>query len=120
MNNEAISDFLSDARDNAPDALQHYFLSFEDYWERKLWHELTDLLVEFYQESQSAGQRIQLYENFVKGFADKINQLKLVQIGLSAAGQCKGMILALLLLSCLSSVAGETRRDEAYTDTIGL
>lgn len=91
MNNEAIADFLSSARDAAPENLQHYFLSFEDYWERKLWHELTDLLVEFYQEDGSKGIRIPLYENFVKTFAEKVNQLRLVQIGLSAAGQCKGM-----------------------------
>ena len=90
MENEKIADFLSSQRDSAPDDLQHYFLSFEDYWERKLWHELTDILVTFYNEPQSTGQRIPLYENFVKGFADKINQLKLVTLGLSTASQCKG------------------------------
>ena len=90
MDNEKISDFLSEQRDAAPDSLQHYFLSFEDYWERKLWHELTDILVQFYNESGSAGQRIGIYNNFIKTFADKINQLKLVTIGLSTASQYKG------------------------------
>jgi len=92
MENEKIADFLSDQRDAAPDDLQHYFLSFEDYWERKLWHELTDILVQFYNEKESASQRIPLYNNFIKSFADKINQLKLVQIGLSTASQCEGTI----------------------------
>ncbi len=90
MENEKIADFLQIQRDSAPDELQHYLLNFEDYWERKLWHELTDIIVTYYEEPNSASQRIPIYENFIKSFADKINQLKLVKIGLGAAGQCKG------------------------------
>ena len=90
MDNEKISDFLSQQRDQAPDDLQHYFLTFEDYWERKLWHELTDILVTYYNEPQSADQRIPIYNNFVKTFAHKINQLKLVTIGLSTASRIEG------------------------------
>jgi len=90
MDAEKMSDFLQQQRDSAPDDLQHYFLSFEDYWERKLWHELTDILVDFYNEPESAGQRIDMYNNFIKSFADKINQLKLVTLVLRAAEQCKG------------------------------
>lgn len=90
MDNEKISTFLSTQRDAAPDSLQHYFLTFEDYWERKLWHELTDILVTYYNEPQSADQRIPIYNNFIKTFADRINQLKLVEIGLSAASRIDG------------------------------
>jgi 26S proteasome regulatory subunit N9 len=92
MENEKISDFLQEQRDEAPEDLQHFFLSFEDYWERKLWHELTDILVQFYAEPQSAKQRLPIYNNFIKSFADKINQLKLVRIGLSTANECKGVL----------------------------
>jgi len=90
MDNEKISTLLDSIRNDSPDDLQHYFLSFEDYWERKLWHELTDILVHYYQEEGSKPKRLELYEGFVKTFADKINQLKLVLIGLAAASQCKG------------------------------
>lgn len=94
MDNEKISNFLDSQRDAAPEDLQHYFLTFEDHWERKLWHELTDLLVTYFDEPQSAPQRIPIYSNFIKTFADKINQLKLVKIGLSTATQCSGKCLA--------------------------
>ncbi|KAL1620329.1 26S proteasome regulatory subunit [Diplodia seriata] len=87
---EMIPDYLAEQRDAAPDDLQPFFLNFEDYWERKLWHELTDSLVEFYSHPQSAPQRINLFNTFVRTFADKINQLKLVTLGLSAASQFKG------------------------------
>lgn len=91
--NEKMFDFLKDERDKAPEALQHYFVDFEDSWERKLWHELTDQLVTYYAEPESASQRLPIFNHFIKTFADKINQLKLVRIGLSTANQCKGEIL---------------------------
>jgi len=92
MDNEKVGNFLADQREQASDDVQHYFLTFEDYWERKLWHELTDTLVEFYNDEQSAAQRIPIFENFVKAFADKINQLKLVDLALKAATECEGEI----------------------------
>ena len=94
MDVDTIPDLLSTQRDNAPDDLQHYFLTFEDYWERKLWHELTDVLVEFFHNDQSAKQRIPLYDTFIKSFADKINQLKLVTLGLATASQCSSQWLS--------------------------
>lgn len=90
MDTDAIPNLLGDLRDDAPDELQHYFISFEDYWERKLWHELTESLLEYFGHSESAPKRIPLYEKFLKAFAAKINQLKLVKLGLGAATQCKG------------------------------
>lgn len=90
MDNEKVSRFLGDLRDNVDESLVHAVISFEDFWERKLWHELTEVLLEFYGERQSASQRIPVYDNFIKRFADKINQLKLVKLGLGAASQIEG------------------------------
>ncbi|KAI4767176.1 hypothetical protein E4T44_14555, partial [Aureobasidium sp. EXF-8845] len=77
-------------RDAAPEDVQHYFLQFEDLWERKLWHELTNDLVLYFQDDHSQKQRLPLYNQFIKTFAEKINQLQLVTLGLSTASQCKG------------------------------
>lgn len=85
-----IPDLLSNLRDDAPDELQHYFISFEDFWERKLWHELTDQLVEYFELPASGPQRIPLFTKFIHTFADKINQLKLVSLGLNTASQYHG------------------------------
>jgi 26S proteasome regulatory subunit N9 len=92
MNIDTISDFLAEQRDAAPADLQHLFISFEDLWEQKLWHQLTDTLIEFFNHKESAPQRLPLYRNFILTFADKINQLKLVTLALSAATQCKGVL----------------------------
>lgn len=92
MDVDTIPNFLTDQRDAAPADLQHLFLSFEDFWERKLWHQLTDSLVEYFKHPESASQRLPIYNTFILSFADKINQLKLVTLGLSASTQCKGRI----------------------------
>ncbi|EAQ92175.1 hypothetical protein F5144DRAFT_624779 [Chaetomium tenue] len=89
MNVDTISDFLAEQRDSAPDELQHLVLEFETLWERKLWHQLTNQLIEFFNNPGSAPQRLQFYKVFVLKFADKINQLKLVDLALKAATQCR-------------------------------
>jgi 26S proteasome regulatory subunit N9 len=90
MNIDTIPDFLAEQRDAAPAELQHLFISFEDYWERKLWHQLTDALVEFFNSPESGPQRLAFYKTFILTFADKINQLRLVTLALNAATQCRG------------------------------
>lgn len=90
MDVDTIPERLEQQRDAAPEELQHYFLTFADYWERKLWHELTDSLMLYFEEKASEPQRIQLYNTFIRTFADKINKLKLVHLGLLAAAECKG------------------------------
>lgn len=92
MDVDTIPNLLADLREQAQDEVQHYYLNFEDLWERKLWHELTDTLLEFFKLSESGSQRLPLFNTFIKSFADKINSLKLVQLGLSAATQCKGIL----------------------------
>jgi 26S proteasome regulatory subunit N9 len=92
MDTDTIPNLLGDARDEAPEELQEYFIAFEDFWERKLWHELTDKLIEFFDHPQSAKQRIPFFETFIKSFANKINQLKLVTLGLNTASQYKGRL----------------------------
>lgn len=88
---EVISNFLADQRDEAPADVQHLYLTFEDLWERKLWHQLTDQLLEFFSTPESKTQRLPLYNTFIISFADKINQLKLVKLALVASEQCQGM-----------------------------
>ena len=88
---EAISNFLAEQRDEASDDLQHIFLTFEDLWERKLWHQLTDNLLEYFNNPASEKQRLPIYNTFIISFADKVNQLKLVKLALRAAAQISGM-----------------------------
>ncbi|KAL1853501.1 hypothetical protein VTK73DRAFT_9012 [Phialemonium thermophilum] len=89
MDVDTISDFLAEQRERTPDDLQPLVLQFEDFWERKLWHELTNALLEFFNDPRSAPQRLDFYKVFILKFADKINPLKLVDLALKAAIQCQ-------------------------------
>ncbi|KAL2134617.1 hypothetical protein VTI74DRAFT_11359 [Chaetomium olivicolor] len=89
MNVDTIPDFLAEQRDAAPEELQGQVLEFETLWERKLWHQLTNELIDFFNHPGSAPQRLQFYKVFILKFADKINQLKLVDLALKAATQCR-------------------------------
>lgn len=90
-----ISDFLAEQLQQAPEQCQPFFLSFEDYWERKLWHQLTDTLIDFFRLPESAPQRLAIFKTFVLSFADRINQLKFVSLGLMASTGCAGWFMML-------------------------
>ena len=85
MGSVNITDFLAEQLENAPPQCQASFLTFEDYWERKLWHQLTDALIYFFRLPESAPQRLPLFKSFILSFADRINQLKFVSLGLMAS-----------------------------------
>jgi 26S proteasome regulatory subunit N9 len=87
---EKTLEWLESQRDEVVDELAHYYLEFEEYFERKLWHELTDNLLRYYDEPASKPTRLSLYNNFIKTFGDKISKLKLVSLGLIAANECEG------------------------------
>jgi 26S proteasome regulatory subunit N9 len=89
----AIEQLLAKQRDeHTPPELQPYFLQFQEFWERRLWHQLTECLVQYFDEAPEGPQRLFLFKNFVLTFADKINQLQLVSLALSAASQIQGVL----------------------------
>ncbi|RQM08343.1 hypothetical protein DH86_00003824, partial [Scytalidium sp. 3C] len=114
MNVDTIPDFLAEQRDEAPGELQHLFIDFEDLWERKLWHQLTDRLVEFFNKKESAPQRLAFYKTFILTFADKINQLKLVRLALSAAEQCRDSEERLSFLIGVQNKVNNPNSQDAY------
>ncbi|OBT47945.1 26S proteasome regulatory subunit N9 [Pseudogymnoascus sp. WSF 3629] len=118
MNIDTIPDFLAEQRDAAPAELQHLFISFEDYWERKLWHQLTDALVEFFNSPESGPQRLAFYKTFILTFADKINQLRLVTLALNAASQCRDSQERLSFLNSVAAKVNSPKSQDAYVYAI--
>ncbi|KAI1454626.1 hypothetical protein F4805DRAFT_438843 [Annulohypoxylon moriforme] len=114
MNVDTIADFLADQRDETPDELQYLIIQFENYWERKLWHQLTDALIEFFANPKSEPQRLKFYKVFILKFADKINQLKLVDLGLKAATQCKDDQERLTFLTSLAKKVDNENSQDAF------
>ncbi|KAI0002370.1 hypothetical protein F4779DRAFT_631023 [Xylariaceae sp. FL0662B] len=114
MSADAIADFLADQRDETPDELQYLIIQFENFWERKLWHQLTDALIEFFANPKSEAQRLQFYKVFILKFADKINQLKLVDLGLKAATQCRDDQERLSFLTDLAKKVDNENSQDAF------
>ncbi|KAG6018078.1 hypothetical protein E4U54_004617 [Claviceps lovelessii] len=114
MATESIPDFLVEQRDRAAEELQPLILDFETYWERKLWHQLTEALVQFFSNPKSAPQRLAFYKTFILKFADKINQLKLVELALKAATQCKDDQDRLSFLSAVMKKVDNTHSQDAF------
>ncbi|CAG8972891.1 hypothetical protein HYALB_00001311 [Hymenoscyphus albidus] len=114
MNVDTIPDFLAEQRDAAPADSQHLYITFEDLWERKLWHQLTDALVGFFQVAESASQRLPFYKTFILTFADKINQLKLVTLALSAASQCRDSQERLSFLESVAKKVDNPNSQDAH------
>jgi hypothetical protein len=76
-----IPDFLLEQQAQGSAETQPYFLTFEDYWERKLWHQLTDSLVEFFRMPESAPHRLALFKTFVLSFADRVEPAQVCVAG---------------------------------------
>ncbi|KAL8732144.1 MAG: hypothetical protein Q9166_002891 [cf. Caloplaca sp. 2 TL-2023] len=114
MDPEVVSNFLSEQRENAPEDLQQSFLTIEDYWDRKLWHQLTDVVVEYFNTPASASQRLPLFQRFILSFSEKINQLKFVSLGLFAASQCSNDQERLSFLTDLTTKVNKPASQDAY------
>lgn len=66
--------------------LINIFYQFEDFYERKLWHQLTLALDDFYSlpDSKSNNLRIKIYDSFVSQFQQKLNPIKVVDFLLAS------------------------------------
>ena len=52
---------------------------------RRLWHQMTLTLVEFFDHPQSRPYRVDVFDRFVRDFESKLNQLRLVEMGVKVA-----------------------------------
>lgn len=62
----------------------------------RLYYQLTATLQTFLTIPSSAPYQIELYNHFVESFASKLNQLRLVEIGVAVGRQYSGTFLLLL------------------------
>lgn len=74
-----IDTVLSTLRTEVDPELAPLFFEFEDLYEQKLWHQLTERLTVFFEDPKSEPLRLRVYDNFVTKFYDKINQVSAVE-----------------------------------------
>ncbi|KAH8101243.1 hypothetical protein BXZ70DRAFT_935119 [Cristinia sonorae] len=80
-----VDAYLSEALTATPPELHPFFESFKDLHSRKLWHQITIKLFEFFDHPESKPYRVDVYVKFVRDFEGRLNQLKLVEMGVKVA-----------------------------------
>lgn len=86
-----VEEYLSKRKSSASGRNAEYWREFEDLYQRKLWHRLTVHIKKAVQDPDFAAKENlpSLYEQFIRDFEHRINQLALVQIGLFIARSYK-------------------------------
>ena len=115
-------DYLNSlAESGVADPVPTYCLQFIDLYERKLWKQLTDLLMKFYDEPESKPYRMQLYVNFVSHFAKHISQLKRVRLATAAGAESESPAQALAFVEkVVQDVDTPASRDAFVLATIDV
>ncbi|KAF9514396.1 hypothetical protein BS47DRAFT_1343163 [Hydnum rufescens UP504] len=106
--------YLATVASMAPPELQGYFEKFRRQYDRKLWHQLTLTLEDFLSHPLSPPYHVDLFNNFVREFESKLNQLKLVEIGVRSSKQIDEPNEILTFLISLLSRLSKTDAPEAY------
>ncbi|KAF8332023.1 uncharacterized protein EI90DRAFT_2972088 [Cantharellus anzutake] len=109
-----LATYLATVASTAPTDLQPYFEKFRTQHDRKLWHQLTLTLEDFLNQPASAPYQIDLFNNFVRDFESKLNQLRLVQIAVKSSKQFERPDDMLEFLTDLLSRLSKTDASEAY------
>lgn len=63
-----------------------YFVSFEELYNKKLWHQLTLKLLEYIHKENPNNMK-EIYDNFISDFETRIKQLSLVEISIFVVKQ---------------------------------
>ncbi|KAF9918736.1 26S proteasome regulatory subunit [Lobosporangium transversale] len=109
-----IPHFLATQKRQVPATLQNYYNTFEDLYERKLWHQLTLAVQEFLSKPESGPFQVDLYNNFISDWESKMSQLKLVTFGVSASKQIPDHTQAREFLKTLTEKVNKDETRDAY------
>ncbi|KAK3808595.1 MAG: hypothetical protein J3Q66DRAFT_303857 [Benniella sp.] len=109
-----IPQFLAAQKSKAPANLQNYYNTFEDLYERKLWHQLTMAVQDFVSKPESGPFQVDLYNHFISDWEAKMSQTKLVAFGVSAARQIPDHKQAREFLKALTEKVNKDETRDAY------
>jgi len=88
-----------------------YYSTFEGFYDRKLWHQLTESIHEFIKvgDFSEGDELLQLYNNFIIDFQSKINCLSLVQITIAAAQQFREPNASIAFLKSIADIVKDEK-----------
>jgi len=102
--------YLSTVVSSAPVELHPFFEKFTRLYNRKLWHQLTLTIFDFLNNPSSPPYQVDLFNKFIRDFESKLNQLKLVEIGVKV---CKQLTNPNDILNFLSGIMERIDKEKA-------
>ncbi|OBZ74457.1 putative 26S proteasome regulatory subunit rpn9 [Grifola frondosa] len=109
-----IDEFLTLAVLETPQELHQFFESFRSLYSRKLWHQLTLKLFEFFDYPLSKPYRVATFDKFVRDFESRLNQLKLVEMGVKVSKEIDNPVHHLTFLTDLLARINTEKSPEAH------
>ncbi|GES78124.1 PCI-domain-containing protein [Rhizophagus clarus] len=109
---------LNELRKQCPPDLQEYLNTFEDLYDRKLWHQLTLKIEEFFSIPASGPFQVPLFQHFISDWENRMNKLKLVTLGLSVVKQFSDNHQALVFLTSLVEKVNTPDTSDAYVHAV--
>ncbi|KAJ7074388.1 hypothetical protein C8F01DRAFT_1100341 [Mycena amicta] len=98
-----LDEFIATANSTTPQELHPFFDNFRVLYNKKLWHQLTLKLFAFLDHPASKPYRVEVFESFVRDFETKINQLRLVEMGVRVSKEIDNPQTHLTFLTSLLS-----------------
>ncbi|TFK32949.1 hypothetical protein BDQ12DRAFT_616188 [Crucibulum laeve] len=80
-----LDTFIATALSGTPQELHPFFEDFRKLYTRKLWHQLTLKLFQFFDHPLSRPYAVEVFDRFVLDFESRINQLRLVELAVKVA-----------------------------------
>ncbi|KAF8200203.1 hypothetical protein BJ912DRAFT_898190 [Pholiota molesta] len=109
-----LDQFIATALSATPPELHPFFESFRTLYTRKLWHQLTQKLFQFFDHPAAAPYRVDVFERFVRDFESKLNQLRLAELGVKVAKDIDNPQVHLNFLKSLLSRIDTEAAPEAH------
>ncbi|KAI0789255.1 hypothetical protein C8Q75DRAFT_793487 [Abortiporus biennis] len=109
-----VETYLTTALSATPAELHPFFQAFLDLHSRKLWHQLTLKLFEFFDHPLSKPYKVDVFTKFVRDFESKLNQLRLVEMAIKVAKEIDNPAHKVTFLSELSERVPTDKAPDAH------
>jgi len=109
-----VEEYLRQGIAATPAELHPLFESFQSLHSRKLWHQLTLKLFEFFDHPASKPYRVDVFDKFVRDFESRMNQLRLVEMGVKVSREIDNPQTQLLFLTDLLSRVNTEKSKDAH------
>ncbi|KAI0246668.1 hypothetical protein BJV78DRAFT_1252599 [Lactifluus subvellereus] len=109
-----VEEYLTTAISATPSDLHPFFESFQNLYSRKLWHQLTQKVDEFFDYPLAKPYRVDVFTRFVRDFEERLNPLRLAEMGIKISQDIDNPAQHLEFLTDLLSRIAQDQSPDAH------